>query len=127
LTPIPRDVENAILLSYGLGNEWLRREDRTVLREYFRNGPRDNPEIRHSQFGGIPILVQGHRQIECPNPRCPTRRWGHPIVRNERYYQMKELAVIDQDSGFEMETHWAQVAFHICWGCHTIHGQYRID
>ncbi|MGA2034337.1 MAG: hypothetical protein ABSG68_18990 [Thermoguttaceae bacterium] len=38
---------------------------------------------------------------------------------------MKELAVIDVDAGFEMETACAQIAFHICWKCLTVHGQYR--
>jgi hypothetical protein len=127
LQAIPSPIENLIALSESLGFGWLRSQDRTILARYFGKPSKHFPGPRRSQFGGLPVLQQGHEDIPCPNARCPTHKWGHPIIRNKRYYYLKELAVIDGDAGLDMETHFAQIVFRICWACHLVHGKYQID
>jgi hypothetical protein len=122
--PIPSQIENLIIISEALGTDWLRNKDKALLRQYFG---RLYFLYRRSQFGGIPVLEQGHQEIICPNSRCPTHKWGNNIGRKRQYYCLKELAVIDTDSGFDFETHCAQIVFHFCWACHLVHGKYMID
>jgi len=126
---IPPEIENLLLIRQLLGEEWLRTNHRHLLADYFhsRPSPSGNSSIRRSQFGGVPILQQDRPKLMCPNDTCPTHTWGHPIVRNSRYYQMKLLATIEQDTGFEMESHDAQIVFYICWACQTIHGDCQSD
>jgi hypothetical protein len=123
LEPIPRDVENLLLISNEVTYDWLNEAERARLTQYLETDT--DYGISLSQFGGIPRLQQGHQQIKCPNPKCLTHRMGHPIVRHHRHYEMKELAVIGQDARFEMDMNYAQIAFHICWKCHTIQAEYR--
>jgi hypothetical protein len=83
-----------------------------------------------SQFGGEPRFWQGHWEICCPNQECEAHLpWRHDfsITRHEKKFMMKELAVVCEDSGLEMDMHCAQIAFHICWLCLTIHAEYRCD
>jgi len=126
LDPIPSDIENLIQLTEWLGFDWLHQSDRRALAKYFGESS-TWVEVRRSQFGGIPALEQGHSEIPCPNLRCPTHSWGDPFGRHDEYFQMKELAVIEDDANFEMETSCAQIIFHICWACQTIHAEYGID
>ena len=127
LKPIPREIENLIVLSEHIGLDWLRRPDFATLKKYFADISPYFMDVRRSQFGGLPVVQQGHDEIPCPNKRCPTHKWGHPIMRNKQYYYMKELALIDDDAGFEMESNGAQIAFHLCWACHTVHAGYHVD
>lgn len=128
LAPVPHQIENLTLLSAALGNDWLHPDDRSQLEAYYRalNGEKWL-EIRHSQFGGLPVMEQGPIQEFCPNPECPTHAWGNPITRNKKRYRLKLLAVIDTDAGFDMKTSCAQIVFHTCWCCNTVHGSYQID
>jgi hypothetical protein len=127
LGAIPSPIENLIVLARHVGVDWLRSEDRKTLARYFGGSSRGWIDLRRSQFGGLPVLQQGHEEIPCPNPRCPTHKWGYPIGRNKSFYCLKELAVIDQDAGLEMETSAAQIVFRICWACQLIHAKYQID
>ncbi len=126
---IPTEAENLIQICVHLGTDWLREDDRKMLADYFAASTpqRWRGEIRRSQFGGLPVLQQGDQDIVCPYSRCPTHTWGHPLLRNKRYYMMKLLAVIDDDAGFPMKTECAQIVFHLCWACQTVHAEYQID
>jgi hypothetical protein len=126
LEAIPTPVESLIVLAEQVGFDWLRHKDRAELALYFGSLLAAS-EHRRSQFGGLPVLLQGHWDIECPNGRCATHQWGHPRWRRKRYYYMKELAVIDRDCDLGFDMQWAQIAFHICWACNTVHAQYRVD
>jgi hypothetical protein len=123
LESIPRDIENLRLISNVVGDHWLNEAEQAKLAQYL--GPDSFSGDALSQFGGIPNLDQGHQRFKCPNPDCLTHRMGHPILQNKPQYEMKELAVIGDDAGFEMETNAAQIAFHICWQCHTVQADYR--
>jgi hypothetical protein len=127
LEPIPRDVANFVVLANDFSFDWLNPSERDRLSEYLDKEVRSVWDLELSQFGGAPRLIQGHRGIDCPNPDCLAKRMGVPVLGNPEQYQMKELAVIDIDSGFEMKTNCAQIAYHICWNCLTIHADYRID
>ena len=124
---IPREVENLLIIVNEFALDWLNEAELDRLSEYLQENFIARCSINLSQFGGVPLMTQGHREIECPNADCLTHQMGHPILRNKQHYQMKEIAVIDDDSGFEMETGCAQIAFHICWKCHTVHAEYRCD
>jgi len=126
---IPPEIENLLLVCQFLDEEWLRASHRRQLAEYLgaRSTRSIHFDIRRSQLGGLPALQQGNPEFTCPYDNCPTHTWGHPILRNRRLYQMKLLATIDNDAGFEMKTEAAQIVFHICWACQTIHGDFQID
>jgi hypothetical protein len=80
-----------------------------------------------TQLGGVLSTSQGFRERECPNKLCLTHQMGDPVLRNNRHYHMKELAVISDDAGFPMQTYCAQIVFYMCWKCHTIEADYQID
>ena len=126
---IPAEIENLVLICTTLDDDWLRPRHRAMLAAYFGTSRSAYLPygVRRSQFGGLPVLQQGDSDITCPNPVCPTHTWGHPLVRNHRYYLMKLLAVIDQDAGLPLEMSGAQIVFHLCWACRTVHGHYQID
>jgi len=125
LEPIPRDVANLLIVADEFAFDWLNSQERQRLSDYLGDRISSIWDIHLSQFGGRPVLTQGHREISCPNPACATHKMGHPMLRNEKEFALKELAVIDVDAGFEMEANYAQIAFHICWKCHTVHARYR--
>jgi hypothetical protein len=127
LDAIPRDVANLLILTNDFDSDWLNQEEQDRLSEYFGERGDSIWDVHLSQVGGAPTLSQGHYELDCPNADCPTHSMGHPILRNKREYQMKELAVIDVDAGFEMESNYAQIAFHMCWKCLTVHAEYRCD
>jgi hypothetical protein len=126
LEPIPADIENLIQLCQCRGSDWLRRSDRRALAQYLGESSSSFIDPRRSQFGGILVLEQGHEEHPCPNRRCPTHSWGS-MMRQKEYYMMKQLAVIDDDAGLEMETYCAQIIFYLCWACHTVLAEYQID
>jgi hypothetical protein len=125
LEPIPRDVENLLILANEFHFDWLNEQERSSFSNYFGTDIENIWDIHLSQFGGVPVLTQGHREVDCPNPACLTHKMGHPLLRDKKHYQMKELAVIDVDAGFEMDSGYSQIAFHICWKCLSIHAEYR--
>lgn len=86
------------------------------------------------QFGGTPILIQGHEIHLCPNPRCRNYQlWErYNLDCNLEALRMKELAVIHDDphSGLDMtgsNNPWVEVVFWICEGCFTILSANRCD
>jgi len=125
LGPIPRDVANLLVIVNEFSSDWLNAEEWNRISKFLGAEADSKWDIKLSQFGGAPGFTQGHVDIDCPNPDCPTPRMGHPLLRNERLYKMKELAVIDMDAGFEMDKCYSQIVFHICWKCLTIHADYR--
>jgi hypothetical protein len=125
LEPIPRDVANLLIVADNFDFGWLTAAERDRLSEYLHDRISSIWSIHLSQFGGAPVLTQGHRELDCPNPACLTHKMGHPVLRHKRHFYMKELAVIDVDAGFEMKKAYAQIVFHICWKCLTIHADYR--
>ena len=120
LEAIPRDIENLLMIEHEISNDWLTESEQARIGEYV--APQRFSEF--SQFGGMPRMGRRDERIACPNPECLTHRMGHPIGRHDQQYAMKELAVIEYTSGFEMETACAQITFHICWYCLTIHAAY---
>ncbi|MBN1909230.1 MAG: hypothetical protein JW818_05795 [Pirellulales bacterium] len=127
LDPIPREIENLLMIANHFYFLWLNDEERERIREYLGEKEGRPFSIHLSQFGGVPGTLQGHSGVTCPNTTCDTHKMGHPLARNEREFAMKELAVIDMDAGFEMKTNCAQIVFHICWKCQTIHAGYQCD
>lgn len=125
---VPREVANAMILAYEIDCDWLNATEWQAINSFF--GPRHEGRFRSlnyvSQFGGLPRMLQAHRELICPNPECETRG-PTPESGTRRGYYLKELAVVTEDAGLELEMHAAQIAFHICWNCLTIHGDYRCD
>lgn len=124
LEPIPRNIENLLVIIREFDEEWLQETERASISEYLGIG-----FDRHlSQFGGTPFIARRYPNgLPCPNPECLTHRMGHPMLRNKLHFQMKQLAVIDADAGFEWEHNYAQIAFHLCWKCFTVHAEYLCD
>jgi hypothetical protein len=122
---IPPDIENLILISRTLGHGWLRSQHKKALQGYLAAS--SGSLLRRSQLGGLPVVQQLYPELVCPYDHCPTHCWGHPVMRTASWFSMKLLATIESDAGFKMETDGAQIIFHICWACHTIHGDHQID
>lgn len=73
-----------------------------------------------SQFGGAPSMAQGDWDITCPNNKCPGRKY-----EENPNFKMKKLAYVDYDAIAGFEWPRAPLAFHICWVCGTIQGNFR--
>ena len=123
LDPIPRDIANLMILAREFECQWLNEEELELLGRFVGVNELSRHDVGCDQFGGVPIMRQGHRAHECPNPACLTLRMGSPdMLLSRRRYEMKELAVIDVG---RIYSSWGQVAFHICWKCLTVEAGYR--
>jgi hypothetical protein len=125
LESIPHEIFNLILIANCISASLLSPTERVKLREYLGNDECHGPEPRFSQFGAIPLIGGNHRSHSCPNPECETHRMKSPYIDNSRDVEMKQLAIIREDSGLEMEWNYASVTFYICWKCLSVRGEYR--
>lgn len=128
LRAIPPHIENLLLLCDAVGADWLHPSDKKTLGMYVGVKAKDAKyvglHLRRSVFGGMIIPERGRDKQRCPNKTCATHRWGHPIIRNETFYFMKPLAIVDHDAGLEMETNGSSISFWLCWACNTVLANY---
>jgi hypothetical protein len=125
LVPIPRDIENLLVIATAFDLNWLNYDECQRLANYLGLDRLTLWFRELTQFGSKPLIRHNREGHDCPNKLCPTHQMGHPLLRNKSEYQMKELAVIADDAGFEMQMNGAQVAFYICWKCHTVQAEYQ--
>jgi hypothetical protein len=139
LESIPDEIFKLTLIANCISASLLSPTERAKLREYLGNDDDDDDdeeeeeeedenyglEPRFSQFGAIPLMGGEHRSHACPNPECETHRMKSPYVDNSRDVEMKQLAIIREDSGLEMEWNYATITFYICWRCLSVLGEYR--
>lgn len=123
LNPLPREIANLLIIAEDFSEQWLSAEEHRRLRTFFGNDPEVQSWTSPDQFGGAPSFMQGRREIRCPNPGCLTHQMGHPLER--RNSVLKDLAAIEPDESFGVSDQFAQVAFHLCWKCNTVHAEYR--
>ncbi|PHR86460.1 MAG: hypothetical protein COA78_37940 [Blastopirellula sp.] len=124
LEPIPRAIENLLIIAKYFDLPWLNSDECKLLSSYLKEEISSTCDIHLSQFGGAIDLTQGRDVLKCPNKTCSTHDMGSPFS-DDTFNKMKELAVIDVDSGFEFKSNYSQIVFHICWKCSTIHADYR--
>lgn len=118
---IPDVVDALMTLTDDIGFDSLDGPSRRILSKYDSVGP-------PSQLGGIPLFLQGHQEEVCPNPRCVATDLKHPYSFSDRWLLMKELAAVnEEDAQLREKSQYMQIAFHICWLCQAILGQYRCD
>ena len=127
LSPIPRDIENLIRLADDVGFDWLDAMETGRLSDFMGQDIFCLSRLEMSQFGGSPRLIQGHSEDNnCVHRKCPTHKYGHYMMGGtKRHFWMKELAVVDMDIDLGMDLNYSQIAFHICWKCNTVYGEYR--
>jgi hypothetical protein len=122
---IPHEVFNLILMANWISASLLDTTETAMVQEYLGNDVYHGLEPRFSQFGAIPLIGGKHRSHACPNPECETHRMKSPSINNSRDVEMKQLAIIREASGIEMEWNYATITFYICWKCLTVLGEYR--
>jgi hypothetical protein len=122
---IPSIVDGILTLEDLVGFDRLDQDAVRELNRYYGRRISSTWDMPFSQIGGQPLMTQGHRQIVCPNQRCPASKLEHPYGELQYDFLMKELAVIGRDCGSDFEKVYSQVAYHICCTCLTIHAQYR--
>ena len=128
LEPIPIVVEGLISLAEEIGVQRLDDEARRILSRYVGKTVSSNWDLPFSQFGGLPLVSQGHREVVCPNPTCFASRLVHPYPSFDRRFLMRELAVVTSEPPLDSQSfHYAQIAVHICLHCASIHSEYRCD
>lgn len=113
--PLPDETKAA--LSYWLGHE-----------------VKDSSwDLWWQQFGGEPWLVQGEESIVCPNQQCPAAhdRISMKILASVSNYPPSGLPMIETLDDAErcggVFNRWAQVVFHVCDKCFTVHACNRCD
>ena len=123
---IPDDIEAQLTLTDDIGVAFLSRESLQQLSKYVGQEVTSPWDLPISQIGGLPLLVQGYRELVCPNPQCVGNELEHPYPSLQRSLLLKLLAVVcEHDSRLRENSQFAQIAFHMCRICFTIHAQYR--
>ncbi len=125
LSQVPSTIDGLLTLEDTVGFVRLDRPAIQALSAYYRRPIRSGGELPFSQFGGQPLVCQGHRQIVCPNPKCPAHQLQHPFGELEYDFLMKELAVVCRDASPYFDAAYAQIVYHICCTCLAIHAEYR--
>lgn len=120
LTRIPTAIDALIDLEGEIGLDLFDEAARKMLSRYLGMQQTSTWDVPFSQFGGLPAMVQGHQDIQCPNPKCPS-----PKHQFDRGFHMKELAVVEKEFALGFEWVYAPLAYHICWVCGTIQGNFR--
>ena len=124
--PIPDVIEALLSLTEDIGVAFLSRESLRLLSKYIGQEVTNPWTLPFSQFGGLPLLVQSHSELVCPNPECVGNELEHPYPSLQRSLLLKKLAVVcEHDSRLRENSQAAQIAFHMCRVCYSIHGQYR--
>jgi hypothetical protein len=118
LTRIPSIIDGLTSLEIGFCD--LDIAGQRTLSKYVGKKLHSDWDVVFSQFGGSPTLVQGHWDMNCPNPRCSGKKY-----EGNSAFQLKELAVIEQDCIDGFSWAYAPLAYHLCWVCGTIQGNFR--
>jgi hypothetical protein len=124
---IPSTVDALLSLENAVGLDALDLPARKAIDKYYRKRVKSNWDLPFSQFGGQPIIYQPHRNVVCPNPKCPASRLQHPYGELEMPYLMKEMALIHFDHEPELAKHCFQLLYHVCGICFGIRVEYRCD
>lgn len=125
LESIPHEIFNLILIANCISASLLSTTETAKVQEYLGNDENHGLEPRFSQFGAIPLIGGKHRSHACPNPECETHRMKSPSITSSCDIEMKQLAIIREDSGLEMEWNYATITFYICWKCLSVLGESR--
>jgi hypothetical protein len=124
---IPSRIDAILSLADIVGVDALDRDARNTIDAYLDKTVSSGWDIPFSQFGGQPLVYQGHRNAMCPNPKCPASRLKHPYGELVVPYLMKELAVIHHDHEPELTKAYFQLLYYICSVCFSIRAEYRCD
>ena len=127
IAPIPSDVDEITSLAIEEGEQELTDADWARLQAFF--GVEESPlwEYAVSQFGGLPMFLQGEMESGCPDDRnCPS--W-HVQDASEcaNDLLMKSLATVEEDPGLGIEWIYAPLAYEICWVCGAIQATFQCD
>lgn len=120
LQRIPSAIDGLIVLENELGFDGLDTTAQKELSKFVGRQLDSAWDFVYSQFGGQPPMVQGHWDIPCPDPKCPGISY-----KSRPGFDMKELAVAESDCLTGFQWTYAPLAFHVCWICGTIQGNFR--
>jgi hypothetical protein len=124
---IPSKVDAILSLADIVGLDALDQDARKTIDDYFEKPVTSGWDMPFSQFGGQPLLYQGHWNAKCPNPKCPASRIEHPYGEKVVHYLMKEMALVHFDHEPELAKACFQLLYYICGVCFSIRAEYRCD
>jgi hypothetical protein len=127
ISRIPTTIDALLSLADIIGHDEIDESARNTLREYLGDEVRSGWDLPISQFGGAPLAYQGHRDVVCPNPKCPASRLEHPYGELVRPYLMKEMALIHWKDEPVLSEHCFQLLYNVCCICFSIRAEYRCD
>jgi len=125
LSPIPSTVDALLSLADVVGLDALDDSARKTLDAYLGEEVTSEWDLPISQLGGAPLAYQGHRNLVCPNPKCPANRLKHPYGELEVPFLMKDLAMIHQTDEPVLAAHCFQLLYSVCGICFSIRAEYR--
>lgn len=117
-------VDGLRTLADTIGLDRLDKEGIALLSAHYGQPLFSPSQLPYSQLGGGLVFLQGHRNLTCPNKRCPASKLEHPFGDLQVDFLMKELATISLDAEPVLEASYFQIDYHICWVCFSIRAQY---
>jgi hypothetical protein len=124
---IPTTIDALLTLADMIGTEELDESARIALQEYLGEEVRSDWNLPISQFGGTALGYQGHRNMVCPNSKCPASGLKHPYGELVQQYLMKEMALIHWKDEPILSKVCFQLVYHVCAICFSIRAEYRCD
>lgn len=122
LQRIPSDVEDLLVIAQEYSTNWLSKRQMRQIKSALGNHA---VGLSRSQFGGLPYLMQGHRNYSCKNPKCKTHQMVDFWTARRPRFKMKELATCLHDLHGYDSARYTAIVFHICWYCHTVTSEYE--
>jgi hypothetical protein len=123
LQPISSTLDALISLADVVGYEQLDQSAREMLTQEIGRDVDSDYELPMSQFGGSPFVR--HRNMICPNPKCPASELTHPYGELETPYLMKELALIHWNEEPSLAEACFQLVYYVCGICFSMRCEYR--
>jgi hypothetical protein len=121
LSKLPSLIDGLICLETSLSE--IDPSGLEFLSQYLGNKVEGACNLKLSQFGGSPRMIQGHMDhCRCINPKCRSQRY-----RSWPAFCVKEIAYVERDGLDGFEWAYAPLTFHICWVCGAIRGDFQCD
>ena len=125
LSRIPSTIEALLSLSDVVGFDEFDKPAQTTLKQFFKTKIRSDGDLPISQFGGSPLVNQGHGNNVCPNLKCPASTLNHPYGEMTAMFLMKELALIHWKDEPALTQHCIQLLYSVCGICFSLQAEYR--
>ncbi len=122
---IPSTIDAILSLADTIGHDALDKSAQRVINDYFGTRIRSEWDLPISQFGGQPLAYQSHKNMVCPNPKCPASRLEDPYGETQAEFLMKEMALVHWKDEPVLEEHCFQLLYFVCCTCFSLRADYR--